>query len=483
MDKQMSGTATARHLVDEAWQALGGPPADTARVELTGPAVTLASRLPVTALAQASVAVAGLAAAGFAAARDGGSPPPVTVDSRAAAVAFTSERHLRIDGEAQRLWAPLSRFLPAADGWVRLHGNYPHHRARLFAALDVDPDGDDPPAAVARTVAERPARDVEDAVTARGGLAVAVRTADEWRRSAQGEAVARTPLVAVERVTDAPAPRRAAAPTDPLLPADGIRVLDLTRVIAGPVGTRTLAAFGADVLRVDSPRLPEIPVQHVDTGFGKRSTLLDLGVPGDRDTFETLLAEADVLVYGYRAGALDRYGLAPDAVLERHPRLVVATLNAWGPVGPWAGRRGFDSLVQAATGIAVVEAGGDPAAVAAGDREPGVLPAQALDHGTGYLLAAAVLRALTGQLAEGGGWRVELSLARTGGWLLDHACDQPDAVAFDPAPRLARVPSPFGELTYALPPARVDGAPVTWADPPVPWGSSRPRWRDHRPIG
>ncbi|NEC50570.1 hypothetical protein G3I18_18625, partial [Actinospica acidiphila] len=189
----------------------------------------------------------------------------------------------------------------------------------------------------------------------------------------------------------------------PLLPASGLRVLDLTRVIAGPVATRTLALLGADVLRLDRPGLPELPDQHTDTGFGKRSALLDLVT--DREGFEELLAGADVVVTGYRPGALDRFGLGAEALAERRPGLVVAQLSAWGATGPWAGRRGFDSLVQVATGIAHVERGPE--------GRPGALPAQALDHGTGYLLAAGVLRALSDQAEAGGSRLVRAALART----------------------------------------------------------------------
>ncbi|MYR04306.1 CoA transferase, partial [Streptomyces sp. SID6139] len=213
------------------------------------------------------------------------------------------------------------------------------------------------------------------------GLAVALRTPREWRATEQAALVAARPLV--ERATLGTAPVRALPPLDaaaaPLLPAAGVRVLDLTRVLAGPVATRTLALLGADVLRLDAPWLPELPDQHAETGLGKRSATLDLATR--RDAFEELLAEADVVVTGYRPGALDRFGLSPEALAERHPALVVAQVSAWGAYGPWGGRRGFDSLVQAATGIAVTEGSA---------REPGALPAQALDHGTGYLLAAAV---------------------------------------------------------------------------------------------
>ncbi|MCZ9339719.1 CoA transferase, partial [Streptomyces sp. TRM76130] len=173
----------------------------------------------------------------------------------------------------------------------------------------------------------------------------------------------------------------------------GLRVLDLTRVLAGPVATRTLALLGADVLRIDAPHLPESQDAHNDTGLGKRSATLDLGDAAGRRIFEGLLHGADVVVTGYRPGALDRFGLSPEALAGRRPGLVIGQLSAWGHDGPWHGRRGFDSLVQAATGIAELEGSPD---------SPGALPAQALDHGTGYLLAAGVLRALTEQHRAGG---------------------------------------------------------------------------------
>ena len=186
-------------------------------------------------------------------------------------------------------------------------------------------------------------------------------------------------------------------------------MLDLTRVLAGPVATRTLALLGADVLRVDAPWLREDDGTHIDTGVGKRSTRLDLADPTDRATFERLLDAADVVVTGYRPGALDRYGLGAEALLDRRPSLVVAQLCAWGWDDDWSGRRGFDSLVQAGTGISMIER--------AEDGRPGALPAQALDHGTGYLLAAAVLRALTERSTVGAGRLVRLSLAGTATWL------------------------------------------------------------------
>ncbi|CCK31084.1 CoA-transferase [Streptomyces davaonensis JCM 4913] len=422
----------------------------------------LPGRLPVRDLARACVSACALAGAELGAVRAGlREVPEVRVDDGAVATAFVSERHLLINGRAPVTFAPLSRFWRTADGWVRTHANYPHHRERLLSALGV------PEADVERALAERSALDVEEAVYAAGGLAVAVRTPEEWAAHPQAVAVAERPLVERELLDTARARALPPLPPAPLLPAAGVRVLDLTRVIAGPVATRTLALLGADVLRVDPPGTPELPDQHADTGFGKRSAALDL--TRDRRAFEELLATADVVVTGYRPGALDRFGLSPEALVERRPGLVVAQLSAWGAYGPWGGRRGFDSLVQAATGIAVVE--GTP-------EQPGALPAQALDHGTGYLLAAAVLRELTERLSEGYGRVVRLALARTALWLtggIDASAASGPAYE-GPEQWLADTDSALGRLRYALPPVAFAGGPVDWARPPGVWGSDPARW-------
>lgn len=242
-------------------------------------------------------------------------------------------------------------------------------------------------------------------------------------------------------------------------------------MISGPVATRTLALLGADVLRVDPLRFPEAEDAHADTGFGKRSTRLDVTAPAGRAAFEELLAGADVVVSGYRPGALDAHGLGPDALLERRPGLIVAQVNAWGWTGPWAGRRGFDSLVQAGVGIAATEAGSD--------GHPGVLPAQALDHGTGYLIAAGVLRALTDQrTGRPGGRHLRFSLAGTASWLQHGITPVPplNDEPYEPAGRLAETDSPYGRLRHALPPVAYAGAPTDWSRPPGRWGTDGPAW-------
>ncbi|MFF7117364.1 CoA transferase [Streptomyces albogriseolus] len=445
------------------WSGLGGDPALLSRVSAVERPGVLPSRLPVREFAGACVGVCALAAAELAARRTGGGVvPAVRVDDGAVATAFVSERHLRTDGRAAESFAPLSRFWRTADGWVRTHANYPHHRARLLTALGAPEDPD----AVAAVLARRSAREVEETVTAAGGLAVALRTPEEWAAHGQAAAVARLPLVERVRLDTAPAREFTAAGGDPLLPAAGLRVLDLTRVVAGPVATRTLALLGADVLRLDPPGLPELPDQHTDTGFGKRSALVDLA--SGREVFEELLARADVVVTGYRPGSLDRFGLSAEALAGRRPGVVVAQLSAWGATGPWAGRRGFDSLVQVATGIAHIE----------GEHgRPGALPAQALDHGTGYLLAAGVLRALSDQADAGGGRLVRVALARTAAEVRVGADGSAAHGGEVPAtPWLAERNSPLGRLRYALPPVDFEGGPRDWARPPGAWGADAARW-------
>ncbi|MFJ9541729.1 CoA transferase [Streptomyces sp. NPDC101225] len=458
--------------IKTAWTELGGDPALAARASTVARRGALESRLPVRELARACVGACALAAAELAVRRDGlAEVPGVLVDDGAVATAFHSERNLLVDGRQPVTFAPLSRLWRTADGWVRTHANYPHHRARLLDVLGVPEDV----TAVEAALAERSSREIEEAVYAAGGLAVALRTPEEWASHEQALAVAARPLVERERLDAAPA--RVLAPLDgtPRLPAAGLRVLDLTRVLAGPVATRTLALLGADVLRVDPPHLPELPDQHADTGFGKRSATVDLTVAGR--TFEDLLESADVLVTGYRPGALDRFGLSPRALAERRPGLVVAQVSAWGGYGPWGDRRGFDSLVQVASGIAVTEGSAE---------RPGALPAQALDHGTGYLLAAAVLRAVTEQSYDGGSRLVRLALARTAQWLvggLDAGTASPGDAAYDgPGPWLAERDSALGRLRYALPPVSFAGGPADWARPPVVWGTDSARWRRTGPA-
>jgi len=420
-------------------------------LEVTGEPGRLPSRLPVEDVAIACAGAALLAAADLHARRGGTAPASARLDRGHLAAAFRSEAYLRVNGERVGAgFAPLSRFWPAADGWVRTHANYPWHQEALLRALGAQADPD----AVAAAIADLKAREIEDMVVGAGGVAAAVRGEGAWLAEPQGRAIAAARLIEGGLTADAPPRRRAAG----ALPASGIRVLDLTRVIAGPTATRYLAALGADVLRIDPPDRPELPLHAVDGLLGKRSALLDLALDGGAAVLHDLLSGTDVLVHGYRPHALDRFGLTPGALAERHPGLVTVSLSAWGSGGPWGGRRGFDSIVQAACGIAAAES--------ADGRRPGAMPCQLLDHGTGYLCAAAALRALARQADRGGSYHCELSLARTGHWLLSQQREPTGARAHpvDDGERswLTTVESTEGPVTTVAPLGRLDGAGFGW---------------------
>ncbi|MGY1724915.1 CoA transferase [Blastococcus sp. SYSU DS0533] len=402
----------------------------------------LAGRLDVPGIAIGAVAAQLLAARAL----EDTSPRPLHLEAGHVAASFAGERHVRFHGKpGGGGFAPLSRFWRTVDGWIRLHGNYPRHRAAATAVLGED---------VASAALGWRAEELEAAVVEAGGAAAAVRSAATWSALPQAAAVREQPLVAVARTAEHPGRRSGLR---------GLRVLDLTRVIAGPVATRALAAHGADVLRIDSPWGPDDPDLLRDTGAGKRHVLLDLADRHDRALVEELVAAADVVVQGYRPGALDAHGLDPGSLAERHPHLVVARLSAWGTRGPWGNRRGFDSLVQAATGIAAVYGDG---------KAPGALPVQALDHATGHLAATAVLGLLARQRDEGGAWCAELSLAGTAHRLLATGPgDEQPGPPPDPAPWLVQLPSPAGPVTVVGPP----GA-AAWPTGALLPPSTRPRW-------
>jgi crotonobetainyl-CoA:carnitine CoA-transferase CaiB-like acyl-CoA transferase len=451
------GHDVARELGIEQWAH---------RVEAPAGGLPWASQLPVGTLATDSVAVASLALNLAARARSGGALRPVRVDRARVAASFGSERVIRIDGRAPDVWAPLSGFWRTADGYVRTHANYPHHENALRVLLGVDEraTADD----LARIMAGWNADDLETAAARASAVVGAVRTADEWSLLEHAQTVRTAPLIEMTRRDGAP-PRPWTRDSGPLA---GIRVLDLTRVLAGPVAARDLALAGAEVLRVDAPFLPETGWIHLDTGQGKRSTLLDLRDARDRAAFEDLLSAADVLLTGYRPGVLARFGLDADELADRHPGLVTGAVSAWGWRGSWAGRRGFDSVVQAVTGISMTES--------PDGMTPGALPAQALDHSTGHFLAAAVTTALVDQRERGGSVGVRMSLVRVAHALLGspEGPSIPDVDAAVAAPTLTRRVEGAGpgSLTYAPPVLAFDGAPRDYPTLGGVWGADAPRW-------
>jgi hypothetical protein len=350
---------------------------------------------------------------------------------------------------------------------VRLHTNYPYHREAALRALGVAATRD----AVERTVLASGAEAVESAVVAEGGCAARSRTAAEWAEHPQGVAVAGEPVFAV---TTWPAPSLDVGPAGARGPLGGVRVLDLTRVLAGPLCTRVLAAFGADVMRVDPKGFEEVSALVPETSAGKRRTRLDLRNEPCRAAFEQLLAGAHVLVHGYRSDALDRLGLGAAWRRAVNPSLVEVSLDAYGFGGPWAARRGFDSLVQMSAGIA------DRGRAVMGTDRPHPLPAQALDHATGYLMAASVCRALVRAITDGTASATRLSLARVAKLLTDLGDGgdpkAPEVSREEIARWTESAPSAFGTIWRVRCPVVVDGIESRLAIAPGPLGVDRPVW-------
>ncbi|MGT2426399.1 CoA transferase [Amnibacterium kyonggiense] len=355
-------------------------------------------------------------------------------------------------------WDPLAGDYAAADGWIRLHTNAPRHREAVLRVLGVPADRD----AVAAAVARQRGDDLETAVVAAGGAAAALRGQEAWLRHPQGVASRREPLV--DRLHTVPA--STAWHPDPVRPLAGVRVLDLTRVLAGPVATRALAALGATVLRVDPPDWDE-PAVVPDMTLGKLPTRIDARTPEGRERLGDLLAGADVLVHGYRRGALDGIGLGDAERQDIRPGLVEVALTAYGWSGPWTGRRGFDSLVQMSAGIAA------RGMRLSADERPVPLPVQALDHATGWLMAAAAVTGLRDRLRGGSGSHAFLSLARTAAELVP---TEPGPWAVRDEPDGSDLITPWGAARLLPFPLAVDGVALRFDAGPAPLGSASPSW-------
>jgi CoA-transferase family III len=450
-------------VLEDVLFALG---ADTSAgvVRFTGPGTVLPSIYDVTGFASATVAASALAAAGFRAARTHAAIPAVQLNTRAACAAFVSEQLFTPHGwELPAAWDPIAGVYETATGWIRLHTNYRYHRVVVETLL-----GADDRSGVAKAAAAWDGEELEAAIVDAGGCAAVMRTRERWLTFAARAAITPEPLV---RLTHAQAPSPELR--YPASPYSGVRVLDLTRVIAGPVATRTLAALGADVLRIDPPGFDEVPALLPETTVGKRTCSLDLRDNGDRRQFEALVASAHVIVTGLRAGALEDLGYDDTGLRALNPSLVIARLNAYGWDGQWTSRRGFDSLVQMSCGIAA--AGGR----ARGSEAPFPLPAQALDHGTGYLVAAAVGYALTRQFTTGETTTIHASLIGTANFLMRYLSSVPlDAVS---APKwnhtdTVSTATAWGPARRVPWPATIDGVAHDWRLPAGPLAASTPTW-------
>ena len=437
-------------------------------VEIVGADPVFPTRYRVGTAGAAAIAAVGLAASELWSLRTG-RRQRVMVDLRAAAASLRSTYYLRLNGAKRPAeWDPFSGFYPVRNGrWIRLHCNFPHHRDHALAVLG----------ATEREAAERASRGwegeaLEDAIHAAGGCAGFVRSAQEWARHPQAIAVAGQPLFEIRRIGD--------ASPEPLPPGDrplsGVRVLDLTRVLAGPTGARTLAEHGADVLKITAPHLPHSGAVEFDTGLGKLSAHLDLRVPADLETLRHLARSADVFSQSYRPGALAGRGFSPADLAALRPGIVCVSLTAWGGTGPWRERRGFDSIVQSVSGMAQDFGDGGT---------PRLLPVSAIDYVSGYLMAFGAMMALARRAREGGSWLVAVSLARVGQWIVERGLVDPEALAgipkdlgSDESERLTieSVTSDGMHVRHLAPVVGLSETPARWSRPPAPLGTHAPVW-------
>jgi crotonobetainyl-CoA:carnitine CoA-transferase CaiB-like acyl-CoA transferase len=464
----VSGAPAPLDIVADLWQLAGADASALEYLNLSGSDPVLPSSFRIGAAAQASIAVVGLAAAELHH-RAGAQRQQVSVDMRHAATEFRSEHCLTINGNAPATFGdPLFGAYRTGDGrYVRLHMNFPHHRESVLKFLGCAPTRP----AIEEALKNWEAIAFETAAYEHGCVVAAMRSPDEWARHPQAAAVASVPVVQIEKIGEAP-PRPLPRGERPL---SELRVLDLTRIIAGPVAGRALAAHGADVMRIAAPPLPLIDWLAKDTGRGKLSAYADITTEDGRAALARLVADADIFLQAYRPGALARRGFGAADVVALRPGIVYGSLSAYGHLGSWASRRGFDSLVQTATGFNVDEA---QAAAIEGPKE---LPCQALDHATGYLLAFGCIMARMRQAGEGGSWSVRVSLAATGRWIwrlgrVDNgfACRLPSRN--DVADLLEDSVSPFGRMRAVRHAAQLSATPAGWARPAVPLGTHPPVW-------
>jgi crotonobetainyl-CoA:carnitine CoA-transferase CaiB-like acyl-CoA transferase len=456
--------------LDHLWTAADGDAAALGTVSLIGNDPGLPSVYRVGTLATATIAATALAAAECFRLRTG-RRQRVEVDMRRALVAFRSERYLRIDdGPPPALRDPVMGFYATRDGrWIQLHTNFPHHLAGVLKVLGCANDR----AAVAEAIRGWDGAALDQTLADAGLCAALIRSPREWATLEQAKAIADLPLFEITRIGDAPPEPVGRGGLD--RPLAGARVLDLSRIIAGPVAGRALAQHGAQVLLINGPHLPNIAPLVIDNGRGKRSATLDLRDTDARERLHALVGDADVFLQAYRPGALAARGLAPEALAQLRPGIVCVSISAYGHAGPWAQRRGFDSLVQSASGIAWTES------QAAQSDEPKHLPCQALDHATGYLAAFGALVALARRSTEGGSWHVRVSLAQTGRWLqsmgqIEGGWRAPDLGVDAVQDCLETIDSPFGAVRGTSPAERMSATPPFYGRPPVPIGTDDARW-------
>lgn len=453
----------------------GWDPKRAAAVEIRGGAdPILPTPFRIGETAAASLAAVGLASSDLWKLRTGRGQQ-IAVDTRHATASLRSSKYMTMDGKpagAER--HPIMGVYPAKNGrWSYLHCNFPNHRDAALGALGVEEEDEE---AVRRAVARWDALELEEAIIAANGAGGMARSMEEWALHPQSAAVASLPLLEIEKIGESP-PEALPEGSRPL---SGVRVLDLTRVLAGPTCARTLAEHGADVMKITAPHLPSIPAQEYDTGHGKLSAHLDLRQPDDLETMRGLAREADIFSQGYRPGTLAKRGLSPEDLAALRPGIIYISLSAFGRLGPWSSRRGFDTVVQTVSGITVRQGELFPGA----EPGPQFYPVSAIDYLTGYLMAFGSMAALARRVREGGSWLVRISLAQTGRWLVNRGQvpeaelrDAPEDFTLQEVERWSTVSDvPGGRLGHLAPVLQLSETQPYWARPSAPLGYHQPVW-------
>ena len=459
-------TDAVQHALASILTAANWTPSQNDLVVRDGPAGVFGD-LPVSDMAAAAYGALALSAADLHQARGGPRPRPF-VDRRHAGVALTGNDYVRIDGETPDKWGAVTGYFRCKDdAYVYLHGQFPHLKDGLLDLFNVEEDREK----MAEVVADWTSDEAEAAGQERGLCVLKVRDRATWEAHPQFAALSKKSVVDLTPIGDA-VPLPAAGER----PLSGIRVLDLSRVIAGPMAGRALAELGADVIRISAPDLPKLEPLVIDTGFGKRAAFADIRTAEGREALQTLIKDTDIVIDGFRPGALAAKGFSVSAMTQLNPSLTVIDLSAFSDIGPWAGRRGYDSYVQAGIGLTSPKIKGDA---------PGRLSTQPLDYIAGALCAFGGVVSLLYR-PETGPRHVEASLARTGMWVWDMV----DALPPEPAPAdsnvsfdtlaadglIRRMNSDFGEVEALAAPYGFDGATIEWTGPPQRLGSSEPVW-------
>ncbi|KAG9189259.1 hypothetical protein G6011_06127 [Alternaria panax] len=460
------------------WKTLDLPQDVLNSLHLPSGAKCLSSSFKVDVLAQSTIATSALAAALFWSVRNASPIPRVTVPAEHACVEFKSERLYTVDGKSgSPPWGAIGGFHKAADGYVRIHDSFPNHRQNALRVLGLPPDASKEE--VTREISRWKAVELETEAWRCGAVISALRSLEQWDALPQASVIADFPIL-LKRIAECESyvpPKLTLEAMNKCL--QGVRVVEMSRVIAAPVAGKTLAAHGADVVWITSPSLPDLPDLDIDLSRGKRTVQLDIRKAEDKAKLLDLLSTADVFLQSYRPGSLAARGLSVEELTKVNPRLVVASLSAYGPDGPWSENRGFDSLVQTCSGLNVAEA------ERYGTKEPmRVLPCQVLDHGAGYLLATGIMTALYRRATDGGAYEVQVSLAGVMKYMrslgrydgksgFEHKdLEKPEDVEH----YLELRQTHFGSLKAVKHAAHVEGLSVAWDTMPKPLGSDAACW-------